>query len=116
MAESADIPGTVETDDALLAALLARIVPAVRPVAVYLFGSRARGDHRADSDYDILVVVEDGAPKRHFDPAFLYGLKQGLPMSADIFGARRSNFERLRHEVGSLAHIVGYEGRRIYGR
>jgi predicted nucleotidyltransferase len=25
---------------------------------VLLYGSRARGDHRADSDYDVLVVLE----------------------------------------------------------
>ena len=27
-------------------------------VAVYLFGSRVRGDHRADSDVDLLIVPE----------------------------------------------------------
>jgi predicted nucleotidyltransferase len=27
---------------------------------VYLFGSRARGDHRVDSDVDVAVVLEDG--------------------------------------------------------
>jgi uncharacterized protein len=26
---------------------------------LYLFGSRARGDNRSDSDYDIAVVLED---------------------------------------------------------
>ncbi|MGH7961742.1 MAG: nucleotidyltransferase domain-containing protein [Candidatus Binatia bacterium] len=31
--------------------------------SIVLFGSRARGDHDPDSDYDVLVVVEqlDGA-------------------------------------------------------
>ena len=27
---------------------------------IYLFGSRARGDHRPDSDADVAVVLEDG--------------------------------------------------------
>lgn len=44
--------------DPVLADFLARIEP-VRPAIerLVLFGSRARGDHRADSDYDLLVVV-----------------------------------------------------------
>src|SRR3546814_10573020 len=29
------------------------------PVAIYLFGSRARGDADEDSDYDLMVVVRD---------------------------------------------------------
>jgi len=33
-----------------------RIVEAVSPERVILFGSRARGDHRPDSDIDLLVV------------------------------------------------------------
>jgi uncharacterized protein len=27
---------------------------------IYLFGSRARGDHRSDSDADLAIVIEDG--------------------------------------------------------
>lgn len=30
-----------------------------RLAGIYLFGSRARGDHKNDSDYDIAVVLED---------------------------------------------------------
>jgi predicted nucleotidyltransferase len=33
-----------------------------RVVKVILFGSRARGDARADSDWDFLVVVDRGLP------------------------------------------------------
>ncbi len=41
---------------------IARIVETMNPEAVYLFGSRARGDARPDSDYDLLVIVSDDAP------------------------------------------------------
>lgn len=30
-------------------------------VDLYLFGSRARGDHRPDSDYDVFVVLRERA-------------------------------------------------------
>jgi len=32
-----------------------------RVQGLYLFGSRARGDHRPDSDVDVAVVLADGA-------------------------------------------------------
>lgn len=35
------------------------VYAAVRPIAVILFGSRARGDYRDDSDVDLLVIVPD---------------------------------------------------------
>ncbi len=35
------------------------VYDAVRPVAVILFGSRARGDYRDDSDVDLLVITAD---------------------------------------------------------
>jgi hypothetical protein len=38
------------------------IVMACTPHAVWLFGSRARGNARPDSDVDLLVVVPDGQP------------------------------------------------------
>lgn len=33
------------------------------PASVYLFGSRARGDARKDSDWDILIVTDDSIDK-----------------------------------------------------
>ena len=31
---------------------------------VYLFGSRARGDHREDSDWDLALILPDDAERR----------------------------------------------------
>jgi predicted nucleotidyltransferase len=42
--------------DALVRAI-GRIVEAMQPEAIYLFGSHARGDAGPDSDYDLLVIV-----------------------------------------------------------
>ena len=36
----------------------------VKPVKIILFGSRARGDYREDSDWDVLVVVENPLSRR----------------------------------------------------
>ena len=40
-----------------------RIVQTVHPRRVILFGSRARGQGRADSDWDILVIADSDLPR-----------------------------------------------------
>jgi len=51
--------GTTATDP-VLARLKAELTAlyGARLKQVLLYGSRARGDHREDSDYDVLVVLE----------------------------------------------------------
>ncbi len=36
----------------------------IEPVKIVLFGSRARGDFRSDSDWDILVVVNENLDRK----------------------------------------------------
>lgn len=40
-----------------------RIVEAIHPEQIILFGSRARGDHRPDSDVDLLVIHKSSLPR-----------------------------------------------------
>lgn len=40
-----------------LHAFLERLERELRPERVFLFGSRARGDHRTTSDYDMLIIA-----------------------------------------------------------
>lgn len=49
---------TTTVDHRLLAECKATIVEAAPDASVILYGSRARGDAREDSDYDLLVLVD----------------------------------------------------------
>lgn len=59
-AMNTELPGNLAS--AHLERAIARVVQTMQPEAIYLFGSRARGDADADSDYDLLVIVADDAP------------------------------------------------------
>lgn len=64
-----DIARRADGPDALRP-LVARIVRDAAPLDIWLFGSRARGDARADSDWDLLVVLPDDAEDDLLDPVF----------------------------------------------
>jgi predicted nucleotidyltransferase len=106
---------TADTDPKL-AVLIASIVAALSPEAIYLFGSRAKGAQRADSDYDLLVVVPDESPSERLAPSRTYDLARAVHVPADIVACRKSSFERWRDEVGTLSYEASRHGRRIYGR
>lgn len=73
----------------------------LNPRHIYLYGSFARGDARADSDYDIYIVVADdaGSPLDLSRQAYdaVRGLKQ---RRADITVKHESVFqERAQHNT-----------------
>lgn len=42
------------------------------PISVYLYGSRARGDSKTDSDWDILILTDDALDKNTAFEKFAY--------------------------------------------
>jgi predicted nucleotidyltransferase len=50
-------------DEDLLEKITRRIVEAVHPNRIVLFGSRARGDHNQDSDIDLFIEMESNEPR-----------------------------------------------------
>jgi predicted nucleotidyltransferase len=106
-------------EESLLRQMVSTIVSEVAPETIILFGSRARGDARADSDVDLLVVeTEPFSPQRsrRKEAARLYMALRGLAVSKDILLYSREEFE---HWKDSLNHVVGRahrEGRVLHGR
>ena len=98
------------------ARLLSRIIDAMRPEQIWLFGSRARGDARPMSDWDLLVVLPDDATDDELDLMHAWQTVRDLRIPADVIPVRRSEFEEARDHAGTLVRTVVREGRRIYAR
>jgi uncharacterized protein len=97
-----------------LTPILARLVERLKPEAIWLFGSRAEGRARPDSDYDLLVVIPDGAPAAELDAVATYELTRGLGLPVDVVPCPRSVFEEEKHEINTLARAAFARGRLLY--
>ncbi len=96
--------------------LLSRILEKMRPVEVWLFGSRAHGPSRPGSDWDLLVVLPDEATEDDLDPMRAWQAVRDLRIPADVIPVRKTEFEEARDHAGTLVRTVVGEGRRIYAR
>ena len=67
----------------LISDIVRRIVETAQPEKIILFGSRARGDARPDSDIDLLVIQESTEPGYRRDAA-LYLALAGLNAPVDV--------------------------------
>lgn len=75
--------------------------------AIYLYGSRARGDNRADSDWDVLVLIDkpktdESDYERYFYPLVELGWDLGEPVSPHMYTLsewRDSAFTPFCHNV-----------------
>jgi predicted nucleotidyltransferase len=70
-------------DTNLLAKIVQRIVKQAHPIKIILFGSRARGDERPDSDIDILVVANSDEPRNRRSVP-LYSVLSDIHVPMDI--------------------------------
>jgi len=73
----------VSGNDDLIRDVVRRIVQAAQPDKIILFGSRARGEARPDSDIDILVIKKSMEPGYRRD-AVLYLALAGLNAPVDV--------------------------------
>ena len=90
-----------------------RIVEAVHPLRVVLFGSAARGVAGPDSDLDVLVVMPDGTHRRRTAQE-LYERLLGVDVAVDILVATPADLEKHKDNVGLIYRRILREGKEIY--
>jgi predicted nucleotidyltransferase len=108
--------GHYETEQAALSAMVERLVQAFNPEAIYLFGSRARGDATPLSDFDLMMITAPEEDADGIDLAKAYEPVQGLGIACEIIPCSCPTFERERGALTGICRSVAREGRLLYER
>jgi uncharacterized protein len=90
-----------------------RIVAAVSPERIILFGSAARGEMGANSDVDLLVIKKGATAKRPI-MAEIYRHLRGVPEAFDIVVATPEEIAEFGEAPGYVYLKALREGRTVY--
>ena len=104
-----------ERGDLWLPAIVGRIVRLVDPVRIVLFGSRAHSDAREDSDYDLLIILDEIRDRRETRVS-LYRALADLPIGKDIVLATPQEAGWAPTMIGDVLRTAVTGGRTIYER
>lgn len=82
-------------------------------VEIWLFGSRARGDDQPGSDWDVLAVIPDSAPKSCDSVRSVWKVKRASGLPADLLAVRSGEFAESRSTINTISYAVASEGIRL---
>ena len=93
--------------------LVRRIVEAVHPRRVILFGSAARGEMGPNSDLDVLVIMPDGTHRRRTAQE-VYRRMWGFGFAKDIVVVTESDVQEYGTNPYMMIKNALEEGRELY--
>jgi uncharacterized protein len=81
---------------------------------IYLFGSRGRGDYNEDSDYDLLIVLQNNIGNQEKRKLSIdirrYLIKHKVFFNLDLIIKNHENWEWESQNLGFLSYTVKNEG------
>jgi predicted nucleotidyltransferase len=96
-----------------LSAFLGRLERELRPERVILFGSRARGDHRGTSDYDMLIVAKAFRSVPWAERAGMVMRLWDLPLDLEAICLTPEEFRRRAGDL-TVVGVAAREGAVVY--
>jgi uncharacterized protein len=104
--------GPFASEREALREVLRRPVRDLDPEQIWLFGSRAEGRHRPDSDFDLFVVTRTNSGEGGHDHDAVYAPILGFGVGCDVVPCRADDFETARNERTYLAWHVEHTGKK----
>jgi len=104
---------TREADPKILREAVRRIVSAMNPLRIILFGSAARGTMGPDSDLDILIVMPEGTHRRNAAKKACHALAD-LGVPKDIVVITPGDIERHGADPSFVICPALAEGRELH--
>jgi len=106
--------GPFRDEEAAIAFLRDRLVTALRPRMVWLFGSRGRGDNQPDSDFDLLVVMPDDLPPKSYSHRAVAAPISACGLAVDVIPCSMVDFRENRGNPETLIGRAAREGKLLY--
>jgi uncharacterized protein len=106
---------TERSDGEWIAEMVRRLVHGFDPLSIVLFGSRARGAERHDSDVDLLVVLPEMSDRRVEVGEMLRALAD-VPVPKDVVVTTPEEIERRGDLIGTVLRPALREGKVLYER
>ena len=107
------MPAPPTLNQAVLDELVQRIVRAVQPLRIVLFGSAARGQLGPHSDLDVLVVMPDGIHRRRTAQT-IYRKLLGIGFAKDVVVATESDIRDYGDNPSLVLFPALREGKELY--
>ena len=105
----------VLNQDPILAEIVNGLVKEFHPIRIFLFGSRARGDARDGSDYDLLVIVATAeVPAHRLAQQAHRQVFRRIQAPIDVVFFTEKKFEERKTVIGSLSEMAIHEGKELY--
>jgi hypothetical protein len=108
--------GPYRDEAAALQALVDTLARGLDPRAIYLFGSRAEGRARPDSDFDLLVVFDDDARDAAITHDAAYAPICGSGVGCDVVPCRAAELDEVLHDPTNPWRRSWLNARRLYER
>jgi predicted nucleotidyltransferase len=100
--------------DDLLQEMTNRLVAQLHPEEIILFGSRAWGTPRDDSNVDLVIILPPGSDLRDDQELRARRCLRGLGVAKDILVRTRAQIERYRDVPASLEAQILSQGKVLY--
>lgn len=106
--------GRFGSEDAALRILVDRLVAALDPQEIWLFGSRARGEAAPDSDFDLFVVARPDGTFGSDDYLAVDRAVQDTRVGCDVVPCSAEDFTEAAAWPTTLVAEILRTGRRLY--